>query len=468
MSTRPASPGFNLNAFLDYFIPEAVQNQPDMHRRARMFMLSHVFGPFLGNTIPIYLFFFAHIGADYRFWTFLISILAFWIYPFVLRATKLYHTLAFLSVQNLTFCILWACYSYGGIYSPFLPWTLVIPVLAFRYLPTTGLIRNVLLIEIFGSLGLFMTMVIRRFPFPAVDLAQLQLIGLVSIIAASIYVAMMALYFANVLREQSREYKIYERELGLAEHLRNMTQAAQQATTAKADFVAAMSHELRTPLNAVIGYSQLLLEDARSEGDEQFAADLEHIYKAGVYLLQLVDDILDFSKIEAGKMQSLFSTGRLNDKILPKLSEIRETLALHDYTLNCETPASAVIMTIDWEAFRKAVGHLIAGVSADGGGGVLDLSMSLVGDHSLQVRLIHPRLDTGPVEAERLFDVFSDESDASSTKYGGTGISLALSLRFAQMIGGSVSVDADGQGRRVYTLLVPTHGRDAESAQLAA
>src|ERR1700744_1270949 len=106
---------FSLSAFLDYFIPPKLQVQPDAHRRARMFMLSHAFGPFLGNTIPLYLHFVLHIRMDYRFWIFFASIMTFWVYPFVLRQTSRYQTIAFISVQNLIFCILWACYSYGGI-----------------------------------------------------------------------------------------------------------------------------------------------------------------------------------------------------------------------------------------------------------------------------------------------------------------------------------------------------------------
>src|SRR5271156_2550112 len=184
---------FSLSAFLDYFIPPAIQVQPDAHRRARMFMLSHVFGPFLGNVIPLYLHFILKIQMDYRFWIFFISVMVFWVYPFALRITRRYQILAFISVQNLIFCILWACYSYGGIYSPFLSWTLTIPLLAFFYLPATGMIRNILLIQIFGSVGAFGALVVSGFIFPAVDLSQFQLIGIISTLSASIYVVMMAL-----------------------------------------------------------------------------------------------------------------------------------------------------------------------------------------------------------------------------------------------------------------------------------
>src|SRR4051812_1461398 len=303
---------FDLNALLDYFIPVDIQVQPDAHRRARMFMLSHAFGPFLGNVIPLYLHFILKIEMDYRFWTFFVSITIFWLYPVVLRLTKQYSLLAFLSVQNLIFCILWSCYSYGGIYSPFLSWALIIPLLSFFYLPATGLIRNIILGQIVLSLGVFGGLVVTGYSFPQVDLREFELIGIISTLSAAIYVVMMALYFANVFREQ----RAFERELGslvaTTDHMLALTAAAEQATMAKADFVASMSHELRTPLNAVIGYSQILLEDADEQGDEEFAVDVNRIHGAGTHLLRLIDDILDFSKLEAGKMVSQAGAGTLS------------------------------------------------------------------------------------------------------------------------------------------------------------
>src|SRR4051812_30856341 len=183
----------DLNALLDYFIPMKVQVQPDAHRRARMFMLSHVFGPFLGNVIPLYLHFILKIQADYRFWVFSVSITMFWLYPFILRKTQRYQLLAFASIQNLIFCILWACYSYGGVDSPFLLWALIIPLLSFFYLPATGTIRNIILGQISLSVAIFAGLVVTGFAFPRVDLREFEVIGIISTLSASIYVVMMAL-----------------------------------------------------------------------------------------------------------------------------------------------------------------------------------------------------------------------------------------------------------------------------------
>ena len=82
--------------------------------------------------------------------------------------------------------------------------------------------------------------------------------------------------------------------------------AANAANVAKSQFLASMSHELRTPLNAVIGYAELLIEDARESdepGAKQTLEDLQKIGGSAKHLLGLIDDVLDLSKVEAGKLE---------------------------------------------------------------------------------------------------------------------------------------------------------------------
>jgi len=89
------------------------------------------------------------------------------------------------------------------------------------------------------------------------------------------------------LRERQRE-------------LETLTDEAQSATVRRANS-ANMSHELRTPMNAIIGYSEMLTDEAEDLGFQQFIPDLKKIRTAGKQLLALINDILDLSKIEAGK-----------------------------------------------------------------------------------------------------------------------------------------------------------------------
>lgn len=118
---------------LDWFVPEKLKTERDTLGRARIFLISHFFGPFLGNTITIYLYWIdPHPGYALAVLAGAISI--YWLFPVVLKATAALTALALVSVVHLIFTILWGCYFYGGVSSPFFGWLVVVPLLAFLYL----------------------------------------------------------------------------------------------------------------------------------------------------------------------------------------------------------------------------------------------------------------------------------------------------------------------------------------------
>lgn len=98
----------------------------DRRRQARLFLISHLLGPVIGNSVPLALYVFdPQPGIHVLVLT--ASITGFWVFPFLLRTAVRYEILALVSIQNLIFCILWSCYFYGGVMSPTLPWVLTIP-----------------------------------------------------------------------------------------------------------------------------------------------------------------------------------------------------------------------------------------------------------------------------------------------------------------------------------------------------
>ncbi|MCP4456407.1 MAG: response regulator, partial [Cytophagales bacterium] len=93
---------------------------------------------------------------------------------------------------------------------------------------------------------------------------------------------------------------------------RNFQDQVPEAHRDKSDFLANMRHELRTPVNAIIGYSEMLLEDAKDTDHKDFIFDLQNIHKAGKQVLSLINQILDPSKIEASKADIDLESFRVN------------------------------------------------------------------------------------------------------------------------------------------------------------
>src|SRR3954447_16881845 len=189
-------------ALADHFIPARIAADREAKMRARIFLYSHLFGPFIGSAVPLAIFAF-DAAADYRAAVLFASILSFWIFPFALKHTGAYRTLAFISIQNLIFAILWSCYCYGGVRSPTLAWVLTIPLLAFLYIGPSSRLRLALAGHFVVS-ALFFVGVNELFEPPPLTMlpVAIQALGLVSTTAAALYVAMMALFYANALASQ--------------------------------------------------------------------------------------------------------------------------------------------------------------------------------------------------------------------------------------------------------------------------
>jgi hypothetical protein len=176
-----------LDRFIDWFIPAEIAAQREKRQLARMFLVSHLLGPILGNVVPGALFFLEpHAGLPMAILA--ASITSFWAFPFLLKWFNHYNLLCFISVQNLMFCILWSCYFYGGVTSPTLPWVLTIPLLTFFYIGPSAKLRGLALTQHVINFGIFF-LFYELLPPPTREIASeaagLQALGIVSTLACA-------------------------------------------------------------------------------------------------------------------------------------------------------------------------------------------------------------------------------------------------------------------------------------------
>ena len=456
--------GTALNDLVDWFVPADIARDRQKLKQVRMFLISHIFGPFLGNTVPLALYVFDK-DPGYPVLVLALSISAFWAFPFVLRAWGHYNLLALASIQNLNFCILWSCYFYGGVTSPTLPWVLTIPLLALFYIGSEPRLRLIALSMFAANFAVFgMIWFLGDESSGRLDLAAREGLGLVSTIAASLYVAMMALFYARLLASQTELEAVMQGPLRTGTELREAIEATERAGAAKTEFLAKMSHELRTPLNAIIGYSEILLEEARAEEDEEAEEDLTRIQSSGHLLLKLVNEILDLAKIEAGKMELHLETIDPAELVDAIADEFRDRAYANGTQLAVDAARAPKQLLADRAKLRQILAELLVNAIRFPQSGRIDLSAATSASGHLTVSVQDTGGGIAPELLPVLFEQFVDAGDANGSKYGGARLGLALSQKIARLSGGEIAVESRPGVGSTFTLTMPSASPEAGHA----
>ena len=235
-------------------------------------------------------------------------------------------------------------------------------------------------------------------------------------------------------------------------------EGAEQANRTKSAFLANMSHELRTPLNAIIGYSEMLQEEAEDSGNTEAVPDLKKIHGAGKHLLALINDILDLSKIEAGKMELFLETFEVRTLVDEVRATIHPLIEKNGNVLELDCPPDVDGMHADVTRVRQILFNLLSNASKFTEGGTVRLQVRREEDEEGDV-VVFRVTDTGigmtPEQLGKLFQAFSQADASTSRKYGGTGLGLVICRRFAQMMGGDVSVESTMGEGSVFTVRLP-------------
>jgi two-component system, sensor histidine kinase len=237
-------------------------------------------------------------------------------------------------------------------------------------------------------------------------------------------------------------------------------EAAETANRAKSNFLANMSHEIRTPMTAILGYSEMLQDHNLPRDQRRQFVDV--IQRNGRHLMDIINDILDISKIEAGKMSVVRERCSLNAIVADVLSSIRPRALEKKLTLDV-TYQGPIPKTIDSDPTRarqilmNLVGNAVKFTES---GGVC-----------LIIRLIEPPndpnphigfevLDTGTAmtreQLAKVFKPFSQADTSATRRFGGTGLGLVISRRFAEALGGTVSGEGRPEGGNRFLATIET------------
>jgi signal transduction histidine kinase len=299
-----------------------------------------------------------------------------------------------------------------------------------------------------------------------VPLQSLWIVNLISILSALIYMTLVALYYENVMRESSALQEAADVQRKKAEELREAMLKAAQASHQKSIFLAKMSHELRTPLNAVIGYSEMLRDELEEGCDsEQKAADLDRINAAGRHLIALVNDVLDLERIEAEDQHVQNEEIDLAKLVEEVVATVAPLIKVQDNRLELQiSPRLGQIVT-DPLKLRQSMLNLLSNAAKFTSKGVITLTIMRRqgnGGDRIMIEVRDSGIGISKEGLQKLFQNFSQAETNTSSRYGGTGLGLALTRRFCRSMGGTVEVESEPGIGSSFKIEIPAAPRKGE------
>ena len=437
---------------VDWFIPVELQGTTATLWRARIFVISHVLGPFSAIAILGYLYR-ALATHDSAFWILCVLCGSFWTLPLALKLAGNLFKPALYSFCTLTAISVFGSFFYGGVSSPFLPWFLTAQMLGFFYL--SG--RPLLVLGIIGvNLAAFAAAYLVNGSFPEhVPIQELSTVGMISVCAATIYNSMMAIYYAYVMVAQSALQQEIKNHLETSAKLRIAMYEAERANEAKAVFLAKMSHQLRTPLNAIIGYSEILLEDSEASEQASDAEELRSINSAGRHLLSLVSDVLHMPRIDAEDMDVRLSPFDLDVCLEEVSATCLKLISQNGNSFALEKPKELGMIETDEIRLRQILINLLgnAGKFTKNGKVVLRASRVYEGNREQVVIAVQ---DNGiGIPTEAIPNLFTNFNQVDGNLYGGTGLGLAVSRGLAELLNAEISVESRVSRGSKFTLRLP-------------
>jgi signal transduction histidine kinase len=260
----------------------------------------------------------------------------------------------------------------------------------------------------------------------------------------------------HLLREVHRRDGVLEQAIAA---LITAQARAEAASRAKTQFVSNMSHELRTPLHAILGYAEIIEEDAGHLHHPTLQQDAGRIVHAGRHLLQLVNAVLDLDKVEAGRMEPCLQRVELPLLLQEAAETVAPLVARNNNRLMLAMCDALGALRTDRRLLFQCLLNLLSNAAKFTSDGRITVRAEREGDE-VRVDVIDTGIGMTEATIARLFQPFVQADGSITREFGGSGLGLAITQRFARLLGGDVTVSSKPGAGSTFRLTV----RDAATA----
>jgi len=307
-------------------------------------------------------------------------------------------------------------------------------------------------------------------PNPKPDLRLLYglVIGLAMIACGALFWALPLAYLNNKRRREIDRRVLVEKELLAAK------EKTDEAFAAQSRFLAVLSHEVRSPIGGISKLLELIVQEEQVSLPAPVKEDLKVLQQSAQSLFQLVDELLEWSRCEADGVAVELTPIQLKPFIHALLRLFRplaETKNLaFSYTIEPNVPEE--ILT-DELRLRQIISNLLANAIKFTSHGAVTLTIAVEpGANVGSPRRLHFAVaDTGigiPAAAmSRLFKPYQQADTSIARKFGGSGLGLSISLHFAKLLGGEITVKSEPGRGSTFTLEIEAESMADAAASVA-
>lgn len=237
------------------------------------------------------------------------------------------------------------------------------------------------------------------------------------------------------------------------EHARILDQL-ERANRLKSDFVAMMSHELRTPLHVVLGYGDLLLENAFGELPSEALGVLARMRRSSGELLELVDEMLDLNRLDSGRMPVTLSEvepAKLVDDVVSRCADVERSPAVElDAICDPNLPPIVTDAAKVGVILKNLIGNALKFTST----GHVTLAIA-PRDDGLELTVQDTGIGIAPEQMPFIFEPFRQGDSTMTRRYGGVGLGLYIVNRMVDALGGTIAVDSEPGRGSTFRVWIP-------------
>ncbi|MEO0444145.1 MAG: YfiR/HmsC family protein, partial [Pseudomonadota bacterium] len=265
----------------------------------------------------------------------------------------------------------------------------------------------------------------------------------------------LATYAYRMYRQDNKRLSGQTQDLQIARDKLDLARRkAESSNRAKSAFLSLMSHELRTPLQSIIGYTDIIIEELKMEGNLYYADQLIRVNTNGERLLELINNTLNLAKIEAGKMTVELTMTYISSLIEEAIDNIKPLMTKNKNVLNVNIDNEKFAPEVDYEKMLHILVNLLSNANKFTKQGTITIT---VNNHPEKLKIIVSDTGIGLTKEQEtsIFKSFQQLSSGKTQKAQGTGLGLSITQHFCEIMGGSIEAKGKPDAGSDFIIEIP-------------